>query len=87
MDTNVVTEGTVTRFLPPAYDYVFGALVIVAVALTVVALVRLWRSQDDGPMSLLAFVAILALPIMGAGVYLYLSRRRRTLDRAPAASR
>lgn len=87
MHTEVMVEGTVTELYPPAYDHAFFALLLLAVALTVVALVRLWRSKDDGPMSLLAFIAILAVPIVGAGVYLYLTRRRRTLDRAPALSR
>jgi hypothetical protein len=83
----VMVEGAVTELYPPAYDHAFFALLLLAVTLTVVALVRLWRSTDNGPMSLLAFIAILALPIVGAGAYLYLTRHGRPLERRPAMNR
>ena len=85
--SEATAEGAVTQLYSSAYDHAYFALLLLAVALTIVALVRLWRSGDDGPVSLLAFIAILAVPIAGAGGYLYLTRRRRMVDRTPTMSR
>jgi hypothetical protein len=77
----------VTELYPPLYDHAFFALVLLAVTLGVVALVRLWKSEDANLLSFVAFIVIVVVPIAGPTTYLYLTRRRPTPDPTPVMSR